>query len=85
MFDMYVRDVEFEEKYAQPIVEKRSQPEFVGNKGGEAPQSYNPNTSVGVQTRMFAEDEEQKLSPMDAPISDVLNKRSSNLKTYYSR
>ena len=82
MFDMYVRDVEFEEKYAQPIVEKRSQPEFVGNKGGEAPQSYNPNTSVGVQTRMFAEDEEQKLSPMDAPISDVLNKRSSNLKTY---
>ena len=82
MFDMYVRDVEFEEKYAQPIVEKRSQPEFVSNKGSEAPQSYNPNTSVGVQTRMFAEDEEQKLSPMDAPISDVLNKRSSNLKTY---
>jgi len=82
MFDMYVRDIEFEEKYTQPVVEKRSQSEFVSNKGGEAPQPYNPNTSVGVQTRMFAEDEEQKLSPMDAPISDVLNKRSSNLKTY---
>ena len=82
IFDMYVRDIEFEEKYTQPVVEKRSQSEFVSNKGSEATQPYNPNTSVGVQTRMFAEDEEQKLSPMDAPISDVLNKRSSNLKTY---
>ena len=80
MFDMYVRDVEFEEKYAhQPVVEK-SQPEFVGDKGNETPQSYNSNTFVGVQTSMF--DDEQKLSPIDAPISDVLNKRSSNLKTY---
>jgi len=54
--------------------------EFVGDKGNETPQSYNSNTFVGVQTSMF--DDEQKLSPIDAPISDVLNKRSSNLKTY---
>ena len=81
IFDMYVRNIEFEEKYTQPVVEKRTQPEFVSNKDGETPQPYNPNTSIGVQTRMF-EEEEQKLSPIDAPISDVLNKRSSNLKTY---
>lgn len=81
IFDMYVRNIEFEEKYTQPVVEKRTQPEFVSNKDGETPQPYNSNTSIGVQTRMF-EEEEQKLSPIDAPISDVLNKRSSNLKTY---